>query len=73
MEQANIPADKIELYGVDHEKKSQENGGKGKSKSDEFGINRVPEFIVFYNGKEVGRLNEKPTKSLEEDMMDLIK
>ncbi len=72
VEQANVQASKIELYGVDHDKKSQENGGKGKSRSDEFGINRVPEFIVFYKEKEVGRLNEKPSKSLEEDLAKML-
>ena len=72
VESANISADKIELYGVDHEKRSEKQKDS-KLKSDEFGIDRVPEFIVFYNGKEVGRLNEKPKKSLEEDIVGLLK
>jgi thiol-disulfide isomerase/thioredoxin len=73
VEEAQIPNNKIALYGVDHEKRSQEKAVKGKTKSDEYDITRVPVFIVFYDGKEIGRLNEKPQKSLEEDMLKLIK
>jgi len=73
VEESQIPAKKIALYGVDHEKKSQDKPVNGKTKSDEYGIHRVPVFIIFYDGNEIGRLNEKPDKSLEEDMVQLIK
>lgn len=72
VETAHIPANKIVLYGVDHEKHSLDKPKLGKTASEKYHIDRVPEFIVFYEGKEIGRLNEKPQKTLEEDMLALL-
>ena len=36
-------------------------------------ISRVPTFIFYKKGKEVGRIVEHPKKSLEKDMAEIIK
>lgn len=36
------------------------------------GIFRVPVFIVYKNGKEIGRINEYPTESLERDLLKIV-
>jgi thiol-disulfide isomerase/thioredoxin len=36
-------------------------------------IERVPTFIVFQDGKELGRIVESPKKSLEEDLWKIVK
>jgi thiol-disulfide isomerase/thioredoxin len=71
IEQAEIPAKKVMLYGVDRDKNSLEKDGS-KRQSKYYHINHVPTFIVFYNGKEIGRLDEIPDKSIEQDLVDLI-
>ncbi|HLP46820.1 MAG TPA: thioredoxin family protein [Candidatus Kapabacteria bacterium] len=39
---------------------------------EEFKVERVPTFIFYKNGKEIGRIIENPKKTLIEDMMDII-
>lgn len=36
-------------------------------------VERVPTFIVYQNGKELGRIIESPKKSLEKDLARIIK
>lgn len=36
-------------------------------------IFRVPVFIVYKNGKEIGRINEFPVESLERDLLSIVK
>ena len=38
----------------------------------EFEIKRVPTFIFFENGKEIGRIIETPKTSLEKDMLGIL-
>jgi thiol-disulfide isomerase/thioredoxin len=56
----------IELIGVDREKRS--------STVDvaPLRIEHVPTFIVFYKGKEIGRIVEAPKVSLEHDLLQLL-
>jgi len=35
-------------------------------------VERVPTFIFYRDGKEVGRIIENPKKSLEEDMLEIL-
>ena len=35
-------------------------------------IQRVPTFIVYIDGKEIGRIIESPKKSLEDDLVEII-
>ncbi|MGZ5244091.1 MAG: hypothetical protein ACXWW0_09330, partial [Bacteroidia bacterium] len=68
---SGISATKIALYGVDRDKNSlAKNAGKRQSKF--YHIEHVPTFIVFYNGKEIGRLNEKTNKTIEEDIVEMV-
>ncbi|MGZ5281660.1 MAG: thioredoxin family protein [Bacteroidia bacterium] len=71
VEESGISANKIALYGVDRDRNSLEkNAGKRQSKF--YHIDHVPTFIVFYNGKEIGRLNEKTNKTIEEDIVEMV-
>jgi thiol-disulfide isomerase/thioredoxin len=56
----------IDLIGVDRDKNS--------SKVDvaPLRIEYVPTFIVFYKGKEVGRIVETPKVSLEKDLLQML-
>jgi thiol-disulfide isomerase/thioredoxin len=37
------------------------------------GIFKVPVFIIYKNGKEIGRINEYPANSLERDLLSILK
>ncbi len=37
-----------------------------------FGIERVPTFLFFVNGEEIGRIVETPTVSMEQDVVDIL-
>lgn len=56
-----------EIIGLDHNKVS----GLGIEK--DFKIEKVPTFIFFKDGKEKGRIIENPTKSMQEDIVDILK
>ncbi len=36
-------------------------------------IERIPTFIVYRNGKEVGRIIERPRRSIEEDLAEILR
>jgi thiol-disulfide isomerase/thioredoxin len=57
----------IEYWAVDR-KKELENGLPQKNR-----IEYVPTFIFFEKGKEVGRIVESPKRSLEQDMLDILR
>jgi len=63
---AGISGDRIKLYGVDRSKKS------GDGLTDKHGIQRVPTFIFFKDGVEIGRITEKPHSTLEADMLSIL-
>lgn len=50
-----------------------------RNKHDEDGLaaqyefSRIPTFIVMKNGLEVGRIVERPTRSLEQDLVEILK
>jgi len=52
--------------GVPRDKSKREPYIQGKN------IIRLPTFIVFLDGQEKGRIIETPTKSVEEDLLDII-
>lgn len=54
------------VIAVNREKKTPLGLEKGKN------IQRVPTFIFYENGKEIGRIIEIPKKSLEKDMMEIV-
>ncbi len=58
--------DSIRFYGLDRSKKSPEGFEKP------FHITLVPTIILLREGKEVGRIEERPTGSIEDDMLFLL-
>ncbi len=55
-----------ELYGLNTKKSSEKGYEKDKN------IKRVPTFIVYKDGKEIGRIIESPVVSLEDDLYKII-
>ncbi len=62
----NFPARNLELIAVDRRKK----GINGETKN--LNIQRVPTFIFYFNGKEVGRIIESPVETLEKDISKIL-
>lgn len=56
----------ITLYCVDRSKKTD------KGETDSLGIQLVPTFIFYKDGKEVGRIVETPKLTLEKDFYDIV-
>lgn len=65
-DQSGIDSSRIRLYGLDRSKKSSD------GLSDKYHIDRVPTFIFLKNDDEVGRITEKPTGTLEADMLSIL-
>ncbi|MCF6184176.1 MAG: thioredoxin family protein [Bacteroidales bacterium] len=65
-DEANIPEDIIELIAVDTEKSS------GNKNLEEIKFTRIPTFIFYKNGKEIGRIVESTKESLEKDMLNIL-
>ncbi len=63
---SSIPPTHLKFYGVDRSKKSSD------GVTDQFQIERVPTFIFFKDGKEIGRIVEAPHTSLEEDVLAIL-
>ncbi|MDQ3073207.1 MAG: thioredoxin family protein [Bacteroidota bacterium] len=63
MEQAEVPAGKIRLVEVDTNKESADKSSK------KYKIMRVPTFVLFYKGKEIGRVTDKLEEDLETDIL----
>lgn len=57
----------LTLYCVDRNKKTM------AGETENFNVEKVPTIVVNYKGAEVGRIIERPAKSLEKDMMLIIK
>ncbi len=66
IDQMGVYPQNIKMYAVDRNFKA------GKWDVSKFDIERIPTFIVFYQGKELGRIIEKPKKSLEEDLNEIF-
>jgi thiol-disulfide isomerase/thioredoxin len=66
MDALHIGDKHIELIGLDREKRSD------KVDVAPLRIEYVPTFIVFYKGKEVGRIVEAPKVSLEKDLLQML-
>ncbi len=70
LETANFPMDQLTMIAVS----SKPNMYKQSPNHEERGLNihRVPTFIFYKKGKEIGRIVESPIKSLEEDIVSII-
>ncbi len=58
--------DRVRFYGVDRSKKSNDGS------TDLFQIDRVPTIIVLKDGKEIGRIVERPEETLEKDLVKIL-
>jgi thiol-disulfide isomerase/thioredoxin len=67
LDDMDYPSQKIEMYAVDREKKTDVKG------FDTYKFSRVP-TVIFYDGdKEIGRIIEQPEMTLEEDMVSMFR
>lgn len=66
MEKAGFDFDKLELVTVNHSKRTPDNLQQG------YNIIRVPTFIFYKKGKEIGRFVERPRESLEKDILKIV-
>lgn len=66
MEAANNPHIKVKFIGVDRKKQDPENLAA------QYEFKRIPTFIIEQNGKEIGRIVERPTASLEIDLAKIL-
>lgn len=60
------PSDKVKLLMVGRDKKAKGNETEGLN------IERVPTFIFYREGKELGRIVEYPQESLDKDMVKIL-
>ncbi len=63
----NPPSIRVKLIASDRSKKDKEN------LSVKYKIERVPTFVVLYQGKEIGRIVEQPKDSVEKDFVAILK
>ena len=63
----NNPNITVKYIGIDRTKTDPD----GLAKAYEF--TRIPTFIVYQDGKEIGRIIEKPAVSLEQDLVAILK
>lgn len=66
LEQADFNLNNLQLITVNRNKKTPDNLQEG------FDIKRVPTFIFYQDGKEIGRYVEYAQESLEEDMLKIV-
>jgi len=66
LDEINFPEDKITMISVDREKESED------TNVDELGVELVPSFIFFKDDSEIGRIEEMPDETLEEDMLEIL-
>jgi len=66
LDQVNFNTEDLELIAVDRNKKTPNNLQEG------FNIKKVPTFIFYKQGKEIGRYVEYARESLEKDMLQIV-
>jgi thiol-disulfide isomerase/thioredoxin len=66
MDQANNERLTYSLYGLDRSKRDSE-GMSGR-----YGITRVPTMVFLQNGAEIGRMTERPNRSMENDILNIL-
>ncbi len=65
-DEANIPKRTVRLTAVDTKKSSRDKSIDGIT------FTRIPTFIFYRNGKEIGRIVEHTKDSLEKDMLNIL-
>ena len=67
LDSAGMKSEQISLIGVDINK-TEPNG-----REQLYNLKNTPTFILLRNGKEIGRIVERPQISLESDLINLTK
>lgn len=66
LEQADYNLDKVELVTVNRSKRTPDNLQEGHN------IIKVPTFIFYKKGKEIGRFVEYPRETIEKDFLKIV-
>jgi len=66
VQDAGIGEDRVRLYNLDRSKTSPD------GLTARWGIERVPTFIILRDGREVGRIVERPRSTLEGDLLTAL-
>jgi thiol-disulfide isomerase/thioredoxin len=66
LDTAGFKEEHLSLIGVNREKKA------AQGLIDHLNIDRVPTFIIFQNGKEIGRIVEQPDETFEKDILNIL-
>lgn len=66
IDQTNFPEDRLTMICVDRNRKGISN------EVDSLNIKLVPTFIFYKEGKELGRIEETPSDTIEKDMLAII-
>jgi hypothetical protein len=65
-EMADNPYIYTSYIGIPREREARTEFIQGKN------IVRIPTFIIYFQGQEIGRIIETPSKSVEEDLIDIL-
>jgi thiol-disulfide isomerase/thioredoxin len=66
LDRLGVPGEKVHWIAVNRSKQDPEGLTAGMA------VERVPTFIVFRSGREIGRIVESPKKSLERDLKQIL-
>ena len=66
MEKGGFAEDRVRFYALDRSKQSPD------GLTQRYGIEMVPTFIFFRDGKEIGRIVELPKTTLEGDIIEIL-
>ncbi len=66
LDKAGVGAGAVTLYGLDRMKRSPD------GLEQQYRIRLVPTFVFLRDGKEIGRIEERPNRSLEDDMSEIL-
>jgi thiol-disulfide isomerase/thioredoxin len=67
IDKAGLPSVNLKIFAVNREKKAV------ITDLSKYNIERVPVFIVYQDGVELGRITETPKKTLEKDLWNIVK
>ncbi|KPM32347.1 Hypothetical protein I595_1999 [Croceitalea dokdonensis DOKDO 023] len=71
LEQADYPMDLLEIIALDKRPGNYKKGPNGEEKG--WKVTKVPTLVFLKDGQEVNRIVERPLKSLEKDMVAILK
>jgi thiol-disulfide isomerase/thioredoxin len=67
LDQTNYDDKNLKIYAVNRSKNA------GNTNLSKYNIKRIPTFIIYKNGIEIGRIIETPNESLEKDLLEILK